>query len=102
MRGRADAEAERARPVRRVGGPGGWRVVVEFSDGVRVQAVGLVGAGQPVGEVARALGVHPAAVRRWVWQAWRGWGTAMGLAQPDSPDSPATRNEGQMELLDRP
>gem|GEM_PF-6729048 len=88
LRGRADAEAERARPVRRVGGPGGWRVVVEFSDGVRVQAVGLVGAGQPVGEVARALGVHPAAVRRWVWQAWRGWGTAMGLTQSDSLDPP--------------
>jgi hypothetical protein len=66
---------------------------------VRVQAVGLVGAGQPVGEVARALGVHPAALRRWVWQAWQRWGTAMGLPQPDSPDSPAARNEGQERTL---
>jgi hypothetical protein len=36
----------------------------------------------------------PAALRRWVWQAWRGWGTAMGLTQSDSPpDPPAARNE---------
>ncbi len=62
---------------------------------VRVQAVGLVGAGRPVGEVARALGVHPAALRRWVWQAWRGWGTAMGLTQSDSPEPPVDRNKGQ-------
>jgi len=62
---------------------------------VRVQAVGLVGAGRPVGEVARALGVHPAALRRWVWQAWREWGTAMGLTPPDSPEPPADRNGGQ-------
>jgi transposase-like protein len=62
---------------------------------VRVQALGLVGAGWPVGEVARALGVHPVALRRWVWQAWHEWGTAMGLSQPDSPDLPGDRDEGQ-------
>lgn len=68
-----------------LGGGGSWS---SSAPAVRVQAVGLVGAGQPVGEVARALGVHPAAVRRWVWQAWRRWGTAMDLTQPDSPDPP--------------
>jgi hypothetical protein len=66
-----------------LGGGGSWS---SSAPAVRVQAVGLVGAGQPVGEVARALGVHPAAVRRWVWQAWHRRGTAMGLTQPDSPD----------------
>ncbi len=62
---------------------------------VRVQALGLVGAGWPVGEVARALGVHPVALRRWVWQAWHEWGTAMGLTRPDSPDLPGDREEGR-------
>jgi hypothetical protein len=73
------------------GGPGGLEGGGSWSTdptAVRVQAVGLVGAGRPVGEVARALGVYPAALRRWVWQAWHGWGTAMGLTQPDSPDPP--------------
>jgi hypothetical protein len=82
------------------GGPGGLEGGGSWSTdptAVRVQAVGLVGAGWPVGEVARALGVHPAALRRWVWQAWHGWGTAMDLPQPDSPDPPADRNEGHQE-----
>jgi len=73
------------------GGPSGLERGGSWSSSppaVRVQAVGLVGAGQPVGEVARALGVHPAAVRRWVWQAWRQWGTAIGLTQSESPDPP--------------
>ena len=48
---------------------------------VRVHAVGLVGVGQPLGEVARALNVHPAALRRWVWQAWRRWAAAVGLPE---------------------
>jgi hypothetical protein len=80
------------------GGPGSLEGGGSWSTdptAVRVQAVGLVGAGRPVGEVARTLGVHPAAVRRWVWQAWQRWGSAMGLTQPDSPDPPAARNEGQ-------
>ena len=62
---------------------------------VRVQGVGLVGAGWPVGEVARVLGVHPAALRRWVWKAWQEWGTATGLTQPDSPTLSCDRDEGQ-------
>jgi hypothetical protein len=53
---------------------------------VRVQAVGLVGVGQPLGEVARALSVHPAALRRWVWQAWRRWAAAAGLPDDPAPD----------------
>jgi hypothetical protein len=60
------------------GGPGGLEGGGSWSTSpraVRVQAVGLVGAGQPVGEVAGALGVHPAALRRWVWQAWHRWGS---------------------------
>jgi hypothetical protein len=73
-------------------GGGSWS---RYPTAVRVQAVGLVEAGRPVGEVAGALGVHPAALRRWVWQAWQRWGSAMGLTQPDSPDPPAARNEGQ-------
>jgi len=88
---------KRNRPSRS-GGPGSLEGGGSWSTdptAVRVQAVGLVGAGLPVGEVARTLGVHPAAVRRWVWQAWRRWGTAMGLPQPDSPDPPADRNKGQ-------
>jgi len=94
--GREGAPTPRQNAPGPSGGPGGlggsWST---DPTAVRVQAVGLVGAGQPVGEVARALGVHPAAVRRWVWHAWRGWGTAMGLTQSDSPDPPADRNEGQ-------
>jgi Transposase len=80
------------------GGPGGLEGGGSWSrdpTAVRVHAVGLVGAGRPVGEVARALGVHPAALRRWVWHAWRGWGTAMGLTQSDSPDPSADRSAGQ-------
>jgi hypothetical protein len=74
-RGRAGAGARR--PLSRTlyappAGRAAWRS--NSPPAVRVQAVGLVGAGQPVGEVARALGVHPAALRRWIWQAWRRWG----------------------------
>jgi hypothetical protein len=87
-RGWADPQAERSRPPGGPGSLGGGGSWSSSAPAVRVQAVGLVGAGQPVGEVARALGVHPAAVRRWVWQAWRRWGTAMDLTQPDSPDPP--------------
>lgn len=54
-----------------------------YPTAVRVHAVGLVGAGQPLREVARALGVHPAAQCRRVLQAWRRWAAAAGL--PDSP-----------------
>jgi Transposase len=53
-----------------------------YPTAVRVQAVGLVGVGEPLEEVARALEVHPAALRRWVLQAWRRWVAAVGL--PDS------------------
>jgi len=86
--GCADTQAEPARPARQAGRRGGWRVTYTDPTAVRVQAVGLVGAGRPVGEVAPVLGVHPAAVRRWGWQAWRGWGSAMGLTQSDSLDPP--------------
>jgi hypothetical protein len=79
------------------GGMEGGRSWSRHPTAVRVQAVGLVGAGRPVGEVARALGVHPAAVRRWVWQAWRRWGTAMGLPPPDSPDPPGCSQRGPDE-----
>jgi hypothetical protein len=54
-----------------------------YPTAVRVRAVGLVGAGQPLREVACALGVHPAALRRRVLQTWRRWAAAAGL--PDSP-----------------
>ena len=47
----------------------GWPYPLE----VRTHAVGLVGVGQPVGEVAQLVGVHPATVRRWVRQAVRRW-----------------------------
>jgi hypothetical protein len=96
--GRGGASTPKPNGPGQSGGPGSLDGGGSWSTdptAVRVQAVGLVGAGQPVGEVARALGVHPAAVRRWVWQAWRRWGTAMDLPQPDSPDPPAARNEGQ-------
>jgi len=87
-RGRADTQASWAGPVRRPGRSGGWRVVVELSDGGSGPGGGAGGSG-PAGRGGRTgVGVHPAAVRRWVWHAWRGWGTAMGMTQSDSPDPP--------------
>lgn len=47
----------------------GWPYGLE----VRAQAVGLVGVGRPVREVARLVGVHPATVRRWVREAVGRW-----------------------------
>ena len=68
---------------------GSW----SYPAAVRVQAVGLVGVGQPPGEVARALDVHPAALRRWVWQAWRRWAAAAGL--PEDPAPSCCPDDGQ-------
>jgi hypothetical protein len=50
-------------------GGGGVAVWAE----VRARAVGLVGVGRPVREVAGLVGVHPATVRRWVRQAVGRW-----------------------------
>jgi DNA-binding transcriptional regulator YdaS (Cro superfamily) len=47
----------------------GWPYGLE----VRARAVGLVGVGRPVREVAGLVGVHPATVRRWVRQAVGRW-----------------------------
>jgi transposase-like protein len=58
-------------PAQRVPPPGqvGWPYGLEL----RARAVGLVGVGRPVREVARLVGVHPGTVRRWVRQATRRW-----------------------------
>lgn len=47
----------------------GWPNALE----VRARAVGLVGVGRPIREVARLVRVHPATVRRWVRQAAGRW-----------------------------
>src|SRR6266508_3725591 len=53
--------------------PGQQAVGWPYPPEVRAHAVGLVGVGRPVREVARLVGVHPATVRRWVRQAMRRW-----------------------------
>lgn len=64
----------------------GWPYGLE----ARAWAVGLVGVGRPVGEVARLVGVHPGTVRRWVRQATGRWadpaGAATGGEQPTGPN----------------
>ncbi len=66
----------------------GWPYGLE----VRARAVGLVGVGRPVGEVARLVGVHPGTVRRWVRQAMRRWAEPIGTVdaadeQDTDPDA---------------
>jgi Homeodomain-like domain len=56
--------------------PLGWPYGLQ----TRARAVGLVGVGRPVGEVARLVGVHPQTVRRWVRQAARRWADPAGTA----------------------
>ncbi len=68
--------------VQRVGWPYGLEV--------RVRAVGLVGVGRPVREVAGLVGVHPATVRRWVRQAAGRWA--------DLADAVDTANEQHTDL----
>jgi hypothetical protein len=65
----------------------GWPYGLEL----RARAVGLVGIGRPVGEVARLVGVHPGTVRRWVRQAARRWAQPAGTA--DAEDEQSTNPE---------
>jgi len=70
----------RPAPGEVVPGPAvGWPYALE----VRAHAVGLVGVGRPVGEVARLVGVHPGTVRRWVLQAMRRWAEPIGTVDAE-------------------
>jgi predicted transcriptional regulator len=62
----------------------GWPYGLE----VRARAVGLVGVGRPVGEVARLVGVHPGTVHRWVREATRRWADPADAAAGEDGEQP--------------
>jgi hypothetical protein len=82
------------RPVSTKVGPRSGQVGWPYGLEVRARAVGLVGVGRSVGEVAGLVGVHPATVRRWVRQAAGRWADLVDAAdtanqQPTDPDPTA-------------
>jgi hypothetical protein len=66
----------------------GWPYGLE----VRARAVGLVGVGRPVGEVARLVGVHPGTVHRWVRQAARRWADPADAAAGEDGEQPTDQD----------